>query len=204
VSTCHPTKPSQGYLGRSSTWSFSWQIRRFLKGVLGEDASVDLTPQQEGGSYRMASVDFNSAGPFEDDVPSRDYAEYLMTTTLFHFGSIHHLFDEERFLVRLRKFYEFPNSDLSDLWHVEFLLVMALGKLLLGRETCEWGPPGAVEFLRAMRLLPNVTNMYREQILSTEILCCVGVYLYCCDMRSAAHNFVSPVQPHQLKQINVV
>jgi proline utilization trans-activator len=184
---------TQRYLRYSSTWSFSWQIRRFLQEALGTDINVNLAPQQEGGDYLLASMNFNDGGPLDDDdVPLKDYAEYLMTTTIFHLGSIYHLFDKEEFLAKLTLFYEkgTPIVDGSNLWHVEFLLIMALGKLLLAREASKLGPPGAAEFLKAMKLLPSIANMYRERVLSTEILCCVSMYLHCVDMRSAAHNFV--------------
>lgn len=143
-------------------------------------------------------MDFNNpgqaAGP--EQVPKRDQAEYLMTTVLFYFGSIYHFFDKDRFLAKLEDFYDYDKRiSRTDLWHIEFLLVMALGKLLLGRGVSDLGPPGTMEFLQAMKLLPNTANLYREQVVSTEILCCICMYLYCVDMRSAAHNFVSSQSP---------
>lgn len=83
------------------------------------------------------------------------------------------------------------SSEGKDLWHVQFLLVVAFGKLFLRRGASTLGPPGAVEFLQAIKLKPDVLELWEDPVLSIEILCLISLYLFTVDMRSSAYTFVS-------------
>lgn len=84
----------------------------------------------------MATVPSHKHEPFDNDnIPSLDIAEYLTRTILFHLSSAYH-FDTEGFLQELRLYYHNRKSGQqmsSSLWNIRFLLVIAFGKLLLGR-----------------------------------------------------------------------
>jgi hypothetical protein len=141
----------------------------------------------------MASKSFSKSDDPSDEVsPSSDYAEYLTNTTLFHLGSTYHLFEKKKFMSRLNQFYDptaFDKEGLQ-LWHVQFLLVIAFGKLFLGQGASTFGPPGAIEFRRAMKELPDITGLYEDPILGIEILCLVALYFLSADMRNAAYAYV--------------
>ena len=186
-----------GHPGHSSTWAFSWRVRKLLLESLGEN-SAEMIPPAEGDGYAMGLGPLNNGSIKVTNIPSRDYSEYLMTTVLFHLGSIYHLFDKEDFRNKLVVIYDnkaagegIPTQSEPLLSYLRFLLVIAIGKLLLGRGATELGPPGAGDFLQVMARLPDLSTMYRYQVISIEILCLISLYLQAADMRSVAYNFVS-------------
>ena len=82
-------------------------------------------------------------------------------------------------------------DDCSDLWHIHYLLVLALGKAFVVRVGQDRRPPGADLYVQAMKLLPDTTYLCKDPIPSMEILCCAALYLQCLDMRSTAYSLVS-------------
>lgn len=70
------------------------------------------------------------------------------------------------------------------------LLVFAFGKLFLRRGASNLGPPGATDFLRAMRLLSDGLKLWDDPILHIEVLCLSSLYLQTADMRGAVYVFV--------------
>jgi hypothetical protein len=70
------------------------------------------------------------------------------------------------------------------------LLVLAIGKALLGRAGKEKHAAGSDLFVQAMKLLPDVTYLWTEPLQAVEVLCCVALYLECLDLRIAAYNYV--------------
>jgi proline utilization trans-activator len=182
-----------GYLGSSSSLSFSWQIRCFLKRAIVADVPINLVPMSEEETYTMASVSIRqSLSLVDNDLPSREYAKYLSETTLFHLGEIYHIFEKESFMMKLNQFYDedWENTPLKDLWHVQLLLVIAFGKLFLRRPASSLGPPGAGDFLRALRLQSDVLDLWDDAILRIEVLCLISLYLLTADMRPTAYTFV--------------
>lgn len=186
----------QRYLGSSSSLSFTWQIRLLLKKVMGDDVPINLVPNSEEETYKMASATIRSS-PFplagtDTDMPSRSYTKYLSETALFHLGDIFHVFDRESFMAKIDQFYDDGSSDrpLSTLWHVQLLLVIAFGKLFLRRGASPLGPPGATDFLRALTLQTDILDLWGDPILRIETLCLTTLYLMSCDMRATAYYFV--------------
>lgn len=181
-----------GYLGSSSSWSFSWQIRCFLNNVVGQDVPINLVPASEEETYTMASTLIRGSLPIVDEIPSREYAKYLSETTLFHLGSTYHVFEREGFMSKLDRFYNesWCDKPLKELWHMQLLLVIAFGKLFLRRGASSLGPPGAPDFLRALKLQPDVLDLWDDPILRIEILCLISLYLLTADIRGTAYTFV--------------
>jgi proline utilization trans-activator len=177
-----------GFLGPSSSLSFSSQIRGFLQRHLGDLVSINLVPASEEETYTMASATVRASLPMhsQNDIPSRDYARYLTETVIFHLGSLYHIFDKELFLSRLETFYE-KSQPLTDLWHTQFLLVIAFGKLFLQRGASTLGPPGAGDFLSALRLQTDFLDMWEDTVLHVEVLCLMSLYLWIADMRATAY-----------------
>lgn len=154
---------------------------------------MNLIPNSEEETYTMASALTRDSLPLvQDELPSRHYAKYLAETVLFHLGDIYHVFDRETFMEQLDHFYDegLCNKPLKGLWSVQFLLVIAFGKLFLRRGASSLGPPGASDFLRAMKLQPDVLDLWDDPILRIEILFLISLYLNTSDMRATAYSFV--------------
>jgi proline utilization trans-activator len=181
-----------GFLGPSSSLSFSSQIRGFLQRHLGDLVTINLVPASEEETYTMASASVRASLPphSQNDLPRRDYAKYLMETAIFHLGSLYHVFDKELFLARFDAFYE-KSQPLTGLWHAQFLLVIAFGKLFLQRGASTLGPPGAGDFLAALRLQTDLLDIWKDTVLHVEVLCLMSIYLWIADMRATAYVVVS-------------
>ena len=117
---------------------------------------------------------------------------YLINTVKFRSGQLYHLFDENEFMAGLHDFYSKPKStSTAGLWYIHFLLMLAFGKGFVQHKLQGNKPPGAEFFVRALQLLPDISVLHQEPIESTEILCCIALYLQALDCRSSAHNYVS-------------
>lgn len=125
-------------------------------------------------------------------IPSPDYAIYLINAVKFHCGQLFHLFDDEEFHRKLQQFYSNPNQRerKSDLWYIHFLLILAFGKIFISQKVTGTRPSGSEFFHRAIEILPPAYILCQEPIASTEILCCIALYLQCFDHRQAAYIYV--------------
>lgn len=129
-----------------------------------------------------------------DDLPSLDYALYLINTVKFDVCQTYHLFDEERFMQQLQEFYNRPKPDLKrtdKLWCIQFLVVLAFGKAFLLQASTEGSVPGCDFFSRAVALLPSINVLFQQPLVSIEILCSISLYLQSVDHRNSAFTYVS-------------
>lgn len=127
------------------------------------------------------------------DLPSLDYAEYLLSTISYSIGSIYYLFDKTEFLKRFRDFCKKRDTEAfvaTDPWLIQMLIVFGLGQSIASRETGPSGPSGHVYFTHAIEALPNMHHLYEDPILSIEILCASALFLQMMDMRLAAYGYV--------------
>lgn len=120
----------------------------------------------------------------------------MLNTVQFHFGYLYRLFDEDEFLFNLYEFYDDAASKVQSnrLWYVQFLMILAFGEAFLApvrraSNTASW----TKYFSRAMSLLPDVTGLWQEPILSIEVLTLIGLYFHSVDMRDTAYVYVSDV-----------
>ncbi|WQF82117.1 hypothetical protein CDEST_07131 [Colletotrichum destructivum] len=181
------------YLGTSSNWSF---VRRLLSIT---HQHVNKTPLPTNALLFDAtaySLDWNGYrtgdAPEMPALPTQDYAIYLVNAVKFHCGQMFHLFDEETFMKSLGHFYSDPNPrpDPTDLWFIHYLLILSFGKAFTTKTSRGRRPPGHDFFVKAMQLLPDLVVQLREPVLSTEILCCVSLYMQCIDFRHHSNNFI--------------
>jgi hypothetical protein len=129
-----------------------------------------------------------------ESLPSLDYALYLTNTVKFHISQTYHLFQEQYFMQRLYSLYNNgpqPLSHENQIWYVQYFLIMALGKALLGRKMPKVGSPESEYFMRALELLPDVNGLYQQPILSIEVCCGLSLYLQAVDHRNSAYVYVS-------------
>lgn len=134
-----------------------------------------------------------TAGIEKPPLPTADFALFLINAVKFHCGQLFHVFDENVFMHYFGIFHQGLDgqSRCPDLWYIHYLLILAIGKSLVGRVCKGKKPSGADLFTYGMQLLPDTTFFWTDPLQSTEILCCIALYLQCLDMRIVAYNFVS-------------
>lgn len=127
------------------------------------------------------------------DLPPLDFAEYLTSTVTFYAGPLYRLYDKALFLDRLKAFYagaESGEMQQPGLWHIQMLLVFALGRAILAREHFKTGPAGTTYFLRALEALPNTHRLHEDPVLAIEILCLVAMFMQAIDAGQEAYGYV--------------
>lgn len=135
------------------------------------------------------------SGPLEleePSLPTMDYATHLINTLKFHCCQLFHIFEEDEFMEQMRNFYNqaTPTMGRDQLWYVHFLVLIAFGKAFVSRGFESRRPPGSEFFTVAMQQLPHMVVLCNDPLRSTEILCCIALYLQCVDHRIAAYNYV--------------
>ena len=180
------------YLGTSSNWSFG---RRILSTAHERLYGTPLPPASllfEGQTYDLGWDGRRSSAAFDEaSLPTSDFALFLINAVKFHCGQLFHLFDEQDFMRNFSNHHDLQHrGDRSDLWHIHYLLILALGKAFIVRVGQDRRPPGANEYAQAMKLLPDPMYLCNDPVQSIEILCCAAVFLQCLDMRTAAYSLV--------------
>jgi hypothetical protein len=181
------------YLGHSSTWSFSRQVLHMAHQSPHSHSSPKGSVHVEGQAYK---INLQKPTVSDSDVaglPSIDLSLYYLQTLKFRTCPLFYLFDEAHFTSHLHRFYETPATYAQDFqaWFVHYLILMAFAKAFTASS-----PPSNVTssfemFSRALRLLPEITQLCEDPVGSTEILCCIALYLQSVDHRVAASIYVS-------------
>ena len=180
------------YLGTSSNWSFTRRVLSLTHEYIYQEALPTGALLFDGAAYDLGWDGLRTThSPEAPTVPTFDHAIYLINTVKFRCGQLYHLFDDDEFMRNLHEFYSQPKPNpTAGLWYIHFLLMLAFGKGFVQHKVQGNRPPGADFFVKALQLLPDVSVLHNEPIESTEILCCVALYLQALDCRSSAHNYV--------------
>ena len=159
------------------------------------EASLPPDPWHlDGGTFRMR---WKPLGPDETpevtNLPPFDYALFLFNNVKFHFGPLFYLLDEESYIRNLHELYENPaaKATTSRHWYALYLLILAFGKAFTGGVTSTGTPPGYQYSIRAMPLLPDMSGLNDDSLLSIQVLTLAAVYFQAIDMRVAAFHHVS-------------
>ncbi|KAL2673763.1 hypothetical protein Neosp_012207 [[Neocosmospora] mangrovei] len=108
-----------------------------IQAHLGEHYSPDVPMNVDGTAFPLdtASLRDHSSLATLDNLPSFDYAIYLTNTVKFHITQTYHLFEESNFNRTLHVIYsqDPPPVGSNRLEYIQYFVVMALGKALLGR-----------------------------------------------------------------------
>lgn len=176
------------YLGHSSTFSFGRQLLSLVQ----YHHMNDQTPTPINCDAEVHNVDATPQLTREDfgGLPSEEVAIFYMQALKFRTVPLFYLFDEVQFALQIQHFYEEGiTAHVDRIWYVQYLLIMALGKALT--TAADYGSiAGADLFNRALRLLPDNTAMWRDLLTAIEIMCCVSLYLFSIDHRSAGYIYV--------------
>lgn len=178
------------YLGHSSTWSFSQQLLDMTRKSTYL-ASPESTMNVEASVYNVEATRLPLHPEEFAGLPSLELSLFYLQCVKFRTSPLYYLFDEEDFVSNLHRFYESMATDVQDqrLWYVHFLLILAFGKAFNAQNAVCLA--GLEFFNRALRLLPETTFLFRDAVHSTEVLCCIALYLQSIDHRMAAHIYVS-------------
>ncbi|KAJ5919259.1 hypothetical protein N7466_010202 [Penicillium verhagenii] len=180
------------YLGTSSNWSFTRRVLSLTHEFIYQESLPTGALAFDGATYDLGWDGIRTPQkPDLPTVPTFDHAMYLINTVKFRCGQLYHLFDEGEFMSGLHDFYSRskPNGT-AGLWYIHFLLMLAFGKGFVQHKLQGNKPPGAEFFVKALQLLPDISVLHQEPIESTEILCCIALYLQALDCRSSAHNYI--------------
>lgn len=148
----------------------------------------------DGSTYELGWDGRRSTSSFQHPaLPTVDHALFLINSVKFHCGQLFHVFDNDTFMQQFGVFHEGPDGQnrCPEMWYIHYLIVLAIGKSLVGRARQVRKPSGAELFVHAMQLLPDQTFLWTDPIQSTEVLCSAALYLQCLDMRIVAYNIVS-------------
>ncbi|KAL0941385.1 C6 transcription factor [Colletotrichum truncatum] len=181
------------YLGTSSNWSFTRRVLNITHQYVNKTPLPTSALIFDAAAYMLDWDGYRiGEGPEMPALPTLDYAIYLVNAVKFHCSQMFHLFDEESFMKSLYHFYADPNprADPTDLWFIHFLLILAFGKAFTTKANRSSKPPGHDYFIKAVQLLPDLSVLLRQSALSTEILCCIALYMQCIDFRHSSHNFI--------------
>lgn len=149
----------------------------------------------EGQNYTLDWAEvmpLSSTDTLKGVLPSSDFAIYLINSVKFHCGQIFHLFEEDEFMHNFTAYHDGRFQDLRypEIWHVHYLLILALGKAFVVSVARGDQPPGADLFVLAMKYLPAIVFLHSPRIEVMELLCCAALYLHSLDFRSSAYTIV--------------
>ncbi|KAJ5263252.1 hypothetical protein N7478_010857 [Penicillium angulare] len=180
------------YLGTSSNWSFTRRVLSLTHDRIYQEPLPTGALAFDGAIYDLGWDGLRGNHRSEiPTVPSFDHAMYLINSVKFRCGQLYHLFDETEFMAGLHDFYSQPKpTPTTGLWYIHFLLMLSFGKGFVQHKMQGNKPPGSEFFVKALQLLPDLSLLHQEPIESTEILCCVALYLQALDYRSSAHNYI--------------
>lgn len=161
---------------------------------VGEQAaSATAAGLSPDGSEWCSTVDLVDGAPTLD-LPTEPEAHRLLELFLMHMGTNQHFLDLRNFSDSLTLLYQNPTSQKkqkSTMWFTQYLLIMAMGKLMDDDTASSRDLPGASYFAEAMRRLPPLHRLGSCGIIAVEILCLVTTYLQWCDRRHDAYLYVS-------------
>lgn len=149
----------------------------------------------ESQNYTLDWADvmpLSSAETLKSVLPSSDFAIYLINSVKFHCGQIFHLFEEEEFMQNFTAYHDGRYQDIAypEIWHVHYLLILALGKAFVVNIVRGDQPPGADMFVLAMKYVPAVVFLHSPKVEVMELLCCAALYLHSLDFRTSAYTIV--------------
>ena len=133
----------------------------------------------------------NSAGPIV--LPSEEESTRLLNLFLSYMGVSQHFLDPRTFTDSMTLLFQDHNSarhQMKTMWYTQYLLVMAMAKLM-DADTQDFKPfPGSRFFAEAMRIMPPLYRLREYGVISVEILCLAGTYLQWCDRKHDAYLYV--------------
>lgn len=169
-----------------------------------ETADRNGTPSRSNDSEWCSTVNLIEAVRSKA-LPTEAESHRLFELFLSYMGGNQHFLDTRSFSDHLTLLFEGPgtrSAQMKTTWFIQYLLVMAMGKLMDDDTATSSDLPGAAYFAEAMRRLPPLHKLGECGVTSVEILCLVTTYLQWCDRRHDAYLYVgSPECPLFIRPI---
>ncbi|KAJ5433668.1 uncharacterized protein N7458_012824 [Penicillium daleae] len=131
-------------------------------------------------------------GAKSPEIPSLEESHHLLDQFLYYLGVSQHFFDPRSFSDSMVLFFQSPETreqQKRTTWFTEYLLVMAMAKLMDVDQAASQ-PPGSDLFAEALGRIPPLQNLGEEGVIAVEILTLVATYLQWCDRKHDAYLYV--------------
>lgn len=128
------------------------------------------------------------------NLPTADFARYLISSVQFHCGQLFYLYEEGRFMEQFEAFQQNPAKEArsNPLWFCHYLLILAFGKSFVVQSTRSQVPAGAEHFTQAMQCMPDFNFFNGDPIEKIQVMCCAALYLQSAQNRTRAYRMVRP------------
>lgn len=130
---------------------------------------------------------------YDSSMLSLEESQHLLDQFLFYLGVSQHFFDSRSFSDSMILLFQSPEGreqQKQTTWYTEYLLVMAMGKLMDVKQPASQ-PPGSNLFAEALERLPPLHQLGGGGVLIVEILTLIATYLQWCDQKHGAYMHVS-------------
>lgn len=183
-------------MGPTSSWAFCRQVLALIETQISNKVSVADPWATQSINLEWTPVALHEQ-PDVGDLPSFDYAVFLLSTVQYYIGSLYELFDHESFLQQMKRFYQNPADEArkSRFWYAQFLFVLAFGEAFQSARA-EKPFPGLKYASRGLSLIPCLLPLEANSLTTVEALCLGALYLQSLDSRLMAFQLVSrKIQP---------
>jgi proline utilization trans-activator len=158
--------------------------------ILQPKSNNDCSSHVTSTTYSACSQNDNEVPVTSPTLPPRSYIVHLAQVAEFHLNSNQFCFDHRVFLEQMDRSSQQLASLRSGLLLTKVLVVIALGKLFLGKGASDDGPPGIRDFLRSANTLPSNTVFSHDPSMAAETLYLLAIYAQAADMHHVAYLYV--------------
>ncbi|CAH0027230.1 unnamed protein product, partial [Clonostachys rhizophaga] len=122
--------------------------------------------------------------PDISDLPSKDYALFLISTAQYYLAPFAKIIDHPQFRKQTEDFYENPAVEArkSRMWYSQLLFTLAFGEAYAQTASSQ-AIPGLQFASRALSLIPSIVPMEKNPLAAVEALCLGALYLQSLDLR---------------------
>jgi hypothetical protein len=127
-------------------------------------------------------------------IPSEAQSRRLMDLFLFYLGINQHFFDPRTFSDSMQLLFRNSKSrhhHMQTFWFSQYLLVMAMAKLMDSERPAFDRPPGVEFFAEAVQRLPQIHRLGDYGVMGVENLALTALYLQWLDRKHDAYLYVS-------------
>ncbi|KAJ5651728.1 hypothetical protein N7507_009154 [Penicillium longicatenatum] len=176
--------------------AFESQVRSLLHGSktisIPSPSGLLNNARESSGSAGWASAQGLVDNKDDPSIPSLEESQHLLDQFLYYLGVSQHFFDSRSFSDQMGLLFQTAESQEQQkqtTWYTEYLLVMAMAKLMdVEQPTSQ--PPGSELFSKALKCLPPLHNFGKEGVIVVEILTLVATYLQWCDRKHDAYLYI--------------
>ncbi len=171
-----------------STWTFSQKVRQVFN-PRTDNQSTHAGINVE--TYKVSLQNDSQSDPSTYSLPPKDYITHLAQTADYHLNANCLYFNLSTFIDQRNETIPKSSRTPLGLCEVKVLLIIALGKLFLGRGATSAGPPGIREYMQAVQGLPTNPILSQDPLVVVEIFCLLAIYSQAADMHNTAYLYVS-------------